>query len=192
MSLILLSTLSIGWMSQGGHFSLLLLALFYLSTPSCLKVMVRVVHVIIVSAQVLLVLTLGLWTLDLGLTILARASGAGRPGWRSVTRLTLTTHLVLHFHQEIDRWWRRQDQRPRESPRSKQPLAPHTPPRWDRMRSGVRVADVRDLDILNKMDDIKIRVSYMKTRVRMDSWQTNLWFMLRCYDPLITNSFSWN
>ena len=33
------------------------------------------------------------------------------------------------------------------------------------MRSGVRVADVMDLDILNKMDDIKIRVSYMKTRV---------------------------
>ena len=34
------------------------------------------------------------------------------------------------------------------------------------MRSGVLVADVMDLDILNKMDDIKIRVSYMKTRVR--------------------------
>ena len=30
---------------------------------------VVVAHVIIVSAQVLLVLTLGLWTLDLGLTI---------------------------------------------------------------------------------------------------------------------------
>ena len=42
-----------------------------------------------------------------------------------------------------------------------------------RSDSGARVADVRDLDILNKMDDIKIRVSYMKTRVRMDSWQTN-------------------
>ena len=57
------------------------------------------------------------------------------------------------------------------------------------MRSGVRVADVMDLDILNKIDDIKIGVSYMKTRVRMDSWQTILWFMLRCYDPLIINSF---
>lgn len=42
------------------------------------------------------------------------------------------------------------------------------------MRSGVRVADVMDLDILNKIDDIKIGVSYMKTRVRMDSWQTIL------------------
>ena len=30
------------------------------------------------------------------------------------------THLVLNFHQEIDGWWRSQDQRPRESPRSKQ------------------------------------------------------------------------
>ena len=61
-----------GWMSQGGHSEpLLLLALFYQSTPSCLKVMGGVgwvAHVIIVSAKVLLVLTLGLWTLDLGLT----------------------------------------------------------------------------------------------------------------------------
>ena len=55
-----------GWMSQGGHSEpLLLLALFYQSTPSCLKVMggvVVVAHVILVSAQVLLVLTLGLRT----------------------------------------------------------------------------------------------------------------------------------
>ena len=34
--------------------------------------------------------TLGLWTSDLGLTIFPRASGAGRPGSRSLTRLTLT------------------------------------------------------------------------------------------------------
>ena len=58
-----------GWMSQGGHSEpLLLLALFYQSTPSCLKVrgwVGWVAHVIIVSAQVLLVLTLGLWTLGL-------------------------------------------------------------------------------------------------------------------------------
>ena len=52
-------------MSQGGHSeSLLLLALFYRSTPSCLKVMGWgqwwwgvVAHVILVSAQILLVLT---------------------------------------------------------------------------------------------------------------------------------------
>ena len=58
-----------GWMSQGGHSEpLLLLALFYQSTPSCLKVIGGwwVAHVILVSAQVLLVLTLGLWTLGLG------------------------------------------------------------------------------------------------------------------------------
>ena len=56
-----------GWMNQGGHSEpLLLLALFYQSTPSCLKVRgwVVVAHIILVSAQVLLVLTL-----DLGLTI---------------------------------------------------------------------------------------------------------------------------
>ena len=61
-------------MSQGGHSEpLLLLALFYQSTPSCLKVrgggggggVGWVAHVIIVSAQVLLLLTLGLWTLGL-------------------------------------------------------------------------------------------------------------------------------
>ena len=57
-------------MSQGGHSEpLLLLALFNLSTPSCLKVMGGgvgwVAHVIIVSAQVLLDLILGLWTLGL-------------------------------------------------------------------------------------------------------------------------------
>ena len=49
---------------------LLLLALFYQSTPSCLKVgggVVVVAHVIIVSAQVLSALTLGLWTLHFGL-----------------------------------------------------------------------------------------------------------------------------
>ena len=56
-----------GWMSQGGHSEpLLLLALFYQSTPSCLKVMDGMVgwgaHVILVSAQVLLVSTLGLQT----------------------------------------------------------------------------------------------------------------------------------
>ena len=66
MSLILLSTWSIffGWVIQGDHSeSLLLLALFYKSTPSCLKVMVGwVAHVILASAQDLLVLTLGLWT----------------------------------------------------------------------------------------------------------------------------------
>ena len=54
-----------GWMSQGGHSEqLLLFALFYQSTPSWLKVIGWggwvVAHVIIVSAQVLLVLTLGL------------------------------------------------------------------------------------------------------------------------------------
>ena len=57
------------WMSQGGQSEpLLLLALFYQSTPSWLKVMggggvVLVAHVILVSAQVPLVLTLGLLTL---------------------------------------------------------------------------------------------------------------------------------
>ena len=58
-----------GWMSQGGHSEpLLLLALFYQSTPSCLKVRGGwgvgwvVAHVILVSAQVPLVLTLGLRT----------------------------------------------------------------------------------------------------------------------------------
>ena len=45
-----------GWMSQGGHSEqLLLFALFYQSTPSCLKVIGGVgwvvAHVIIVSAQ---------------------------------------------------------------------------------------------------------------------------------------------
>ena len=51
-------------MGKGDHYETLLqLALFYHSTPSCLKVMGGVVaHVILVSAQVLLVLTLGLWT----------------------------------------------------------------------------------------------------------------------------------
>ena len=55
-----------GWMSQGGHSEpLLQIALFYQSTPSWLKVMGWVVgwwvaHVILVSAQVLLVLTFGL------------------------------------------------------------------------------------------------------------------------------------
>ena len=47
-----------GWMSQGGHSEqLLFFALFYQSTPSCLKVggggvVVVVAHVIIVSAPV--------------------------------------------------------------------------------------------------------------------------------------------
>ena len=58
-----------GWMSQGGHSEqLLFFALFYQSTPSCLKVKSGVgwvAHVILVSAQVLLVLTLVLWTLGL-------------------------------------------------------------------------------------------------------------------------------
>ena len=60
-------------MSQGGHSEpLLLFALSDQSTPSCIKVRGGgggwvVAHVIIVSAQVLLVLTLGLWTLDFGL-----------------------------------------------------------------------------------------------------------------------------
>ncbi len=64
-----------GWMSLWGHSEpLLLFALFYQSTPSCLKVRGVwvggvVAHVILVSAQVLLVLTLGLLTSDLGLTI---------------------------------------------------------------------------------------------------------------------------
>ena len=41
-----------GWMSQGGHSEpLLLLALFYQSTPSCLKVGGGVAHEILVSAQ---------------------------------------------------------------------------------------------------------------------------------------------
>ena len=48
------------------------------------------------------------------------------------------------------------------------------------MRSGVRVADVMDLDILNKLDDIKIRVSYMKTRVRMDSLTAGKLFFDLC------------
>ena len=62
-----------GWISQGGHSEpLLLLSLFYQSTPSCLKVRGGwgggvVAHVILVLAQVLLILTLGLWTLDFGL-----------------------------------------------------------------------------------------------------------------------------
>ena len=56
-----------GWVSQGGHTEpLLVFALFYQSTPSCLKVIGWgggvVAHVIIVSAQVLWVLTLGLRT----------------------------------------------------------------------------------------------------------------------------------
>ena len=54
------------WVSQGGHSEqLLFFALSYQSTPSCLKVMGGggwVAHVILVSAQVLLVLTLGLQT----------------------------------------------------------------------------------------------------------------------------------
>ena len=62
-----------GWMSQGGHSEQLsFFALFYQSTPSCLKVGGGVVgwggvvaHEIIVSAQVLSILTLGLWTLGL-------------------------------------------------------------------------------------------------------------------------------
>ena len=59
-----------GQMSQGGNSEpLLLLALSYQSTPSCLKVMgwwgVVVAHVIIVSAQGTLILTLGLCTLGL-------------------------------------------------------------------------------------------------------------------------------
>ena len=63
-------------MSQRGHSELLLLlALFYQRTPSCLKDMGGwewwVAHVILVSAQVLLVLTLGLGTWDLGLTMSA-------------------------------------------------------------------------------------------------------------------------
>ena len=43
-----------GWVSQGGHSeTVLLLALFYQSTPSCLKIRggVVVAHVILVSAQ---------------------------------------------------------------------------------------------------------------------------------------------
>ena len=58
-----------GWMSQGGHSEpLLQLALFYQSTPSCLQVRGWVLaRVILVSAQVLLVLNLGLWTMDFGL-----------------------------------------------------------------------------------------------------------------------------
>ena len=57
-------------MSQGGHSEqLLFFALFYQNTPSCLKVRggVVVAHVILVSAQVPLVLTLGLWDFGLGL-----------------------------------------------------------------------------------------------------------------------------
>ena len=63
-----------GWVSQGDHSEpILLLAFFYQSTPSCLKVMGGVVvvvvrwvaHGILVSAQVPLVLTFGLWTLGL-------------------------------------------------------------------------------------------------------------------------------
>ena len=74
------------WTGSGDHSeTFLLLAHFYQSTPSWLKVRggneqsgmlveqsgMLVAHVILVSAQVLLVLTLGLWTLDLGLTILS-------------------------------------------------------------------------------------------------------------------------
>ena len=48
-----------GWMSQGGYSETLLqIKLFYQSTPAWLKVMGWVAHVILV------VLTLGLWTLD--------------------------------------------------------------------------------------------------------------------------------
>ena len=59
-----------GWMSQGGHFEqLLLFAPFYQSTPSCLKVGCGVGGCpcdfsVSPDSQ-----TLGLWTLDLGLTI---------------------------------------------------------------------------------------------------------------------------
>ena len=87
MSLISLSTWSIflaGWVKGVILVILLLLALFYQSTPSCLKVRggwvgARVYGVgarvygslvILVSAQVPLVLTLGLWTSGLGLTIM--------------------------------------------------------------------------------------------------------------------------
>ena len=74
----------VGWLGRGDHpETFLLKALFCQSTPSWLKVRggwssrvcwceqsgMLVAHVILVSAQVLLVLTLGLWTSDLGLTI---------------------------------------------------------------------------------------------------------------------------
>ena len=63
-------------MSQGGHSeSLLLLALFYQSTPSCLKVIGGWVGGVggvggpwdFIVTQVPLVLTLGLWDFGLGL-----------------------------------------------------------------------------------------------------------------------------
>ena len=72
----------LGWVGRGDHpKTFLLKALFCQSTPSWLKVRggwssrvcwceqsgMLVAHVILVSAQVLLVLTLGLWTLDFGL-----------------------------------------------------------------------------------------------------------------------------
>ena len=62
-----------GWMSQGGHSEpLLLLTLFYQSTPSCLKVMggvvvVVVAHKILVSAPVPWIGDLGLGDWGLGL-----------------------------------------------------------------------------------------------------------------------------
>ena len=109
---------------------------------------------IIVSAQVLLVLTLAF---GLGLDNI----GQGLRGWE--TRLKICdkahTHLVLNFH----------DQRPRESPRSKQRLAPPTPPKMRSHEIWCAVSRRHGRHVLNKMDDIKIRVSYMKTRVRMDS-----------------------
>ena len=128
--------------------------------------------------------TLGLWTSDLGLTIFPRASGAGRPGWRSLTRLTLT--LCWTFTRRLTDVGKVKI-RDQGNHQDRNNIGPTYATKI--MRSGVRVADVMELDILNKIDDIKIGVSYMKTRVRMDSWQTNLWFMLRCYDPLIINSF---
>ena len=72
----------LGWVGRGDHpKTFLLKALFCQSTPSWLKVRggwssrvcwceqsgMLVAHVILVSAQVLLVLTLGLWTSDFGL-----------------------------------------------------------------------------------------------------------------------------
>ena len=50
---------------------------------------VVVAHVILVSAQVLLVLTLGLWTSDLGLTIVTIGRIAKRRGKRNYTLLSI-------------------------------------------------------------------------------------------------------
>ena len=52
-----------------------------------------VAHVIIVSAQVLLVLTLGLWTLDLGLTIIYQ--------WKNLQEMTVYKNVIDSLLQKF-------------------------------------------------------------------------------------------